>query len=304
MGNALRLSPTLFLGLPFAGCFATLFYVARLCQREQLIWFDTLFVTILCAISPWYFVSTGWLAYFDSWLVLCLFVATFSPHIASLIAVGLLAPWIDERFVLGLPMILATRYAWDKHREPETPFRWTNTLALCVSVSVYLIIRLTSFLSDGDRVTGVYTAQHTELIQEVPVLTFVEGLWQGHRVMWLFVGAFLVRGFQLWPKPFFALATGVTLLSAIGSLVIAGDMHRSLEILLPVTVAGMLMIRKWRPELLPALPLVVMVAGLLLPASHRLWFENIRFTASNMNCCDRSWIHSRRSSVASREHVN
>ncbi|MEL6104398.1 MAG: hypothetical protein AAFU85_00115 [Planctomycetota bacterium] len=273
VGNTLRLSPSLFLGIPFLGCFATLFYVARLCQRERLIWFEAFFVTMLCAISPWYFVSTGWLAYFDSWLILCLLVASFSPHLASLIAVGVLAPWIDERFVLGLPLILVTRFAWAKHLEPEKPLRWTGAVTLCLSVSVYLLVRLIRFLGDSDPVTAVYTSQHSELIQSVSLATFAEGLWQGHRVMWLFVVALLVRGFHLWPRPFFAAATGVVLVSAVGSLVIAGDMHRSLEILFPATLAGMLLVGKWRPTLLPALLLVVLVASLLLPASHRLWFE-------------------------------
>ena len=56
------------------------------------------------------FVSTGWLAYFDSWYVLGLLVATFSGSRSSpRPQPACCAPWIDERFVLALPLVVLIR---------------------------------------------------------------------------------------------------------------------------------------------------------------------------------------------------
>ena len=191
-----------------------------------------------------------------------------------MIAVGLLAPWIDERFVLALPVLIVTRCLWARHADDEDFAHWKKLTALTVSASVYLAIRLIGFLSDNDPVTSVYASQHLKLIQDVTPTTFAKGFWQGHRVMWLFAVAFLAYGWRSGPRVLFIGAAVVVTLSSVGSLLIAGDMHRSLEILFPAVIAGVFFTSKRFPKQFPIALGLVLAAGLALPASHRLWFEN------------------------------
>ena len=71
----------------------------------------TILATLLFATLPWFFVSSGWLGYFDSWYVLGLVAAAFVPSRWVLGAVAVLTPWVDERFLLALPVILLIREA-------------------------------------------------------------------------------------------------------------------------------------------------------------------------------------------------
>ena len=53
---------------------------------------SVLALTTLLATCSWFFVSTGWLGYFDSWLILSLLVVTFTrPWLWTVITV-LIAP--------------------------------------------------------------------------------------------------------------------------------------------------------------------------------------------------------------------
>jgi hypothetical protein len=54
------------------GCLAALAAVAAWTWRTTHTVLITATATLLAATSSWYFVSTGWLAYFDSWLIACI----------------------------------------------------------------------------------------------------------------------------------------------------------------------------------------------------------------------------------------
>ena len=109
VGHYLHLSRPVFLALPALGCLFVLGYVAHLVRRESGGWWVAFAAAALSGTTSWFFVSTGWLAYFDSWYVLGLLIAAFGR---SKIATGLaclLTPWVDERFVLTLPLLLVIR---------------------------------------------------------------------------------------------------------------------------------------------------------------------------------------------------
>src|SRR5262249_13710695 len=67
LGHILRLPPRWFLALPALGCLLVLWYVAILVRHEGGTRLSALAATALSATTSWFFVSTGWLAYFDSW---------------------------------------------------------------------------------------------------------------------------------------------------------------------------------------------------------------------------------------------
>lgn len=283
LGFVLGLTPTQFLLLPFIGCYVTLVYVAKLCLNNRLSVVQSVWVTILAALSPWFFVSTGWLAYFDSWLVLCLLVASFSRAWPAVVAACLIGPWIDERFVLALPVVVIVRWIWQRQlvnsptndaQPNDTRFNDVRSLWWIAGLTaIYPSVRLLSFAAGADPVTTTYTVDHAHLISLVPLTNFASGLWFGHRVNWVFVVLFLVDSFRTAPRPAAWLASGIVTLTALAALLIAGDMHRSLEMLFPVVIAGMLATPRVLGHRSTMLLVAASLASMALPAAHQLWLE-------------------------------
>ena len=109
IAHYLHFPDSLFLALPHIGCLLVLGLVAHLVWRETANRWLSFLITLLAAALPWYFVSTGWLTYFDSWWVLGLLVVGLVPSRVALVAACLITPWIDERFVVGLPLAVVVR---------------------------------------------------------------------------------------------------------------------------------------------------------------------------------------------------
>ncbi len=273
VGNLAGLSEWQFTTIPFLGCIATLFYIARLCQRVAMPVRDCLLVTTLLAMSPWYFVSTGWLAYFDSWVVFFMLVAAFSQNRIAVVIACLIAPWIDERFVLALPVLLVVRATWNDKIKAESGAMKTMIPLIGIATSVYLVIRFIALATGTDPVAHTYASEHLAMIQSVPITNFLLGVWFGHRVTWLFCIGFLVYGYKNFSRVTFALYSLVILLTTVGALVIAGDMHRSLEMLSPVCLAGALLSRELLQARFTYALAAAVVLSALLPARHQLWQE-------------------------------
>src|SRR6185312_1701767 len=72
-----HLPPRWILAMPQIGCVAVLWLVAWLTHRQLNRWWPTVLATLLFAALPWFFVSSGWLGYFDSWYVLGLLATAF-----------------------------------------------------------------------------------------------------------------------------------------------------------------------------------------------------------------------------------
>ncbi len=153
-----RLPTWLYLLVPQIGCVLTLWLVATLAFERSANWPWTGITTILFAALPWFFVSSGWLTYFDSWCVLGLLTASFVPSRILLALACLLTPWIDERFVLALPVIALTRFA---------VFDRTADLAILFAASVpYPMIRAVAYLA-GERVAHEYFVDHWRVARVV-----------------------------------------------------------------------------------------------------------------------------------------
>lgn len=273
IGHALGLTPATFLKLPVLGCLLTLTYIAYIARRAGLPRVHALAVTILAAFSPWYIVSTGWLAYFDSWLVLCLLIACFSTHSALLAIASLAGPWIDERFVIALPVIFTVRWYWqDKLSMSRTQL--VRTLALIAGVAaIYPIVRVFSWSGGSDQVTSPYISDHVRLIQSVHSSTFATGWWMGHRVSWIAFFYFLFDLTHRDPKHIRWFVISGLIGISIALLLIAGDMQRSLEVLFPAVFAGWLRLVIQYPQRAGVILAVSIVLSGLLPASHVLWLE-------------------------------
>ena len=189
VGHYLRVSHDVFLALPHVGCLLALWLSAWLTYERLRRWWPTFYATALLAALPWFFVSCSWLTYFDSWLILGLLAAAFVPSRWALGAACLATPWIEEHFVLALPVTMTVRATALGQIETGNRQDMLRDLATVIATSVpYLMIRLVAWL-DGDVYSSWYLAVHMREVRKIPFQRFVDGLWSGYRVAWLIVCA-------------------------------------------------------------------------------------------------------------------
>jgi hypothetical protein len=274
----LKLPSWLFLAMPHVGCVLTLWLMAWLTYKRSQTWWTTVFATALFGALPWFFVSVGWLAYFDSWLVLGLLTIAFVRPRWIVALSCLLTPWIDERILLALPASTLVRFATARYVENQRwqAMGWDIGTVLVASLP-YLVARAVAWLH-GDPDSSAYIQSHWQLAHTVAWPQYLLGIWSGYRVGWLFIGAAVV----LWARRVGwgwggALAI-VVFGDAVGGLFIAWDMSRTLMILTPVFVLGIWLWEEWRPTVCAGLLPTVLTANMLLPAAHVTWLMNARIS--------------------------
>jgi len=261
----------LYLVVPFVGCVLVLWLVAWIVQQRWQDWPQTFMATALFAALPWYFVSTGWLSYFDSWLVLGLLIVSFIESRVWVIVVCLLAPWIDERFVFALPIAVAVRALALRRIEQRAWRELGMDLAVMIIASIpYPAIRAVAW-SAGDPDSTSYVQKYWHDLQEVPLSRLLEGWWSGFRFSWLMIAAAIYFTVQRVGAKWGAAFAALVILSSIGALMIAADMSRTLTIECTVMLLGILLWREGEPARFRyALP-IILAANLLFPAEHVLW---------------------------------
>ena len=158
IGHYLHMSHGMYLVLPHIGCLLALWFTAALTYRRLGSWWATLVITTIFTALPWFFVSSSWLADFDSWLMLDLLVAAFVPSCAALAAVCLLTPWIDERFLLCLPATMAVRAVALGQIEQRAWGELRGDMVVAIAASLpYPAIRAVSWFA-GDANSSTYVA--------------------------------------------------------------------------------------------------------------------------------------------------
>ena len=268
----LYLPQWLFLATPQIGCLLALWLVAWLTYSRLGKWWPTCVATALFGALPWFFVSSGWLLHFDSWLVIGLLATAFVPSRWSLGLACLLTPWIDARFVLALPVAVVVRAIALARTGKSSRQELFEDLAVVLAASLpYPTIRAVAWLQ-GDADSGAYVQLHMQTIPTVPWRSFAEGLWSGYRVGWLLIVAAIVvaprRAGAWWGAALALLATG----SAVGGLFIAYDMSRTLMIVCPVLLLGIWLWEETRSQRLDRMLPILLLANLFfLPAYHVLW---------------------------------
>ena len=221
------------------------------------------------ATAP-FFTSMGWLGYYDSLLALGLLAVAFAPGRALVLAGCLLTPWVDERFILGLPLALLVRLLCS----PEASLRaWLRREALAplALAGVYALLRLTLGGSGGSQTVSQYLGQ---FVFGYPLdgLQRLAGAWAGLRLGWILallaLAACFLPAAGLRPRLGPALAA-TALLPALVALHTALDLSRSTVLLLPLLPLG------WRaaarllpPPRLTQLSLALATLALALPAHH------------------------------------
>jgi tetratricopeptide (TPR) repeat protein len=284
----LSLPVWLFLAMPAVGCLLALWLAAWLTYQRLRDWWQTGMSVTLFAALPWFFVSSGWLTYFDSWLILGLLIVGFLRSRSALALTCLITPWIDERFLLALPLTLAARMIDLRTVERRAWREFALDVAVIVAASLpYPAIRAIVWLR-GDPDSTAYVQTHWTEILYVPFSRFLEGLWSGYRVAWLMVFAavwfWAGRVGRVWGL----LLTMLVATTSVGALCIAADMSRTFAIEATIMLVGIWLWQASNPRSFAyALPLVL-AANLLLPAAHVVWpfHISIRYLYAQFDACD------------------
>lgn len=266
LGHELGLGRTAFLSLTFFGCWAAASLIAavmsrRLDDRMQGFW-----ATLLACSSGWFFTSTAWLTYNDSWIVLGLVAVAFVRSRWVLAATCFLECWIEERFLLVLPTALALR-TFTFPRDAA----WLRTFAYDVLTAVggaapYLLARFNAYSDGSDPHTAEYLAARAA--ESFPLGRYFEGALAGLRCNWIFVGVWAWLAARTSPRWWSATAITGVMFSILVCLKSAGDLHRSAAMFVVVALAGIVMLHRAKPMLCAkALPLLALLS-LVLPASH------------------------------------
>jgi hypothetical protein len=228
------------LALPVIGLLVLLGYWACVSER----WFgnrlDALLFTILLGTTGAALTVTNWLGVNDSWFLLGLVVITAGQGPWSLFAATLLAPWVDERFLLGLPLAVFCR--WWLHNRPEGFARVVVFGAL--GLLPYLLIRVCYTLWYGDATSVAYvTGTWVSLPAYVPYIRL--GWWMGLRAAWILV----ILGIWSWWRdggwPMFSSGLICAGSGMITITVLAADLSRSTNILLPLLFCGAVALRRY-----------------------------------------------------------
>jgi len=292
IGRVLRLPPRVFFSLADLGCLAVLGYIVSVLRRNRLTWSESALGAVMLGSCSWFFTSTGWLGYFDAWFALGLLLVAFAETRWAVWFACLWAPWVDERFALAAPFALLCRYLYLVHASrPARPgpadtggeTRETKAVATTAGSAVSFNPRidwgvpaalllafvglrlgvLSNHTSSGATVSG-YLGSRDFL--DAPLRRILLGVWEGLRAGWIFVVAAVIL---LRRRPVFSLVLGgVALCLVIGGLATAQDYSRSMTMLLPAALLGIVLAAEARPSWLPCVLRVGVVLALLLPAHH------------------------------------
>lgn len=268
IGHAFGLPAPVFFALAPLGCLAVLAFVVGMLRRNGAGWADCALASIMLGVGGWFFASVGWLGYFDSWVVLALLLAAFARSRWSLWLACLWAPWIDERFVIGLPLALLCGYVFrSRPAAPPAERRhdWKCDWGVPAGLAAAFVAVRLGVLAGATGGTAAPSAYLQALhLGGTPPWRIALGAWEGLRAGWLFAVASVVFSFRSrWRA---ATLAGAGISVALISLGTAQDFGRALMFLTPLAGLGTLLALEARPRwLAPALRMGA-AATLLLPA--------------------------------------
>ena len=295
LGYGLGLPAWALFGLAPAGVLAVLGYLLARLRREGAGWGAGAQVLLVLGAGSWFFTSTGWLGYYDSWLAFGLLVAALAGPAWPVWVACVLTPWIDERFLLAAPLALGCRYWWRRERaasaagagadggtgagtEPQptaaaartwwglAPREWGwHYLGPVAVLAFFAVVRLLVLPAARGTDWAGYVATQNNLAAPAVVLAW--GVWEGLRCGWLFA---VVAVWWAWrSRPAVGAGLGATALATIVvGLSVAQDFSRSMTMLLPLAAVGALLAVRRRAAWLPRALAVAVPVALLLPAHH------------------------------------
>lgn len=275
LGYVLHLPNGAVLGLAHLGCLIlTLLLVAISLRHATTLrnpGREALSFALITGASAPFFTSMGLLGYYDSWLAIALLATGFARRNGIVLAACLLAPWIDERFVIGLPLALCVRriVAGEAGGPRGAWFKQEALLPLLV-VSLYSIVRLQLGGRGGSQTVEQYLHDFV-YSQQISISQRLFGVWNGLRFGWVLVFVAIVGAWGLRKKGMGMeaglLLAGVTLTGVIG-MVTALDISRSMVLLFPIVPLGWMLATRLRGWSTFQVAPLLGISALLLPAWH------------------------------------
>jgi hypothetical protein len=128
--------------IPWIGLIAAVAFQASVLQRRCT---DACFVfggTLLFMTTSAGLVPIHWFGMNDAWVWLGLLIVSFSNSWIAVVLACLLCPWVDERFIIGLPLSWFVRCLDQRLNVDQGVNIWNGGAVLLLSLAPYLIIRL------------------------------------------------------------------------------------------------------------------------------------------------------------------
>ena len=255
------------LALPWAGVVALLAACARLLRQEGLTATQALLGLLMVGTTSAIVVPVGWLGMNDAWIWLALVAVAFVRARWLVVAACLLGPWIDERFVIGLPLACAVRGIRNDPAHAFSPGAAARELArvapwLVPYVAARLLARRFGFSDD----TGNFLQSHLRgFVVWLPWAPL--GWWMALRLGWFAVGAAAWDAGGRRPGGVAGFGAVVVGTCAV-MLVLAADISRSAAIVLPAVLLGLVTVVRRHGA--SATRWLAWLAGLnlALPAAH------------------------------------
>lgn len=242
--------------VPFAGVLALAIYVVVLLRRRQA---DARFVfggSLLFTTTSGILVPLHWFGMNDAWVWLGQLAVAFGSASWAIPLACLLGPWVDERFIIGLPLALLVR-AVDRGER----LSWRNVATVGLWLIPYAAVRIAFSLNPSEiQATRGFLTYHI-LSQAAVILPWAPlGWWMGLRGAWVPAVYALNRR---------RLALGcVALATALVSLALAADISRSIAILAPLALLGLFLLARDHPDTAPRFTLGLGLLNLAIPAAH------------------------------------
>ena len=220
--------------------------------------------TILIGTTSATLTVTGWLGLNDAWYASALIAVAFQPSLVVLAAASLVGPWVDERFVLALPLAIYVRAVALK---PNVNLQQLVAIP-AVGLIVYGVSRYLNLFHLSTTSTGGFIHYVLSSFQQWLPWTSL-GWFMGLRAVWVLVvvgagGECRRADFRpaLWP----ALLVAAPL---IAITLLASDTGRTTTMLLPLVLLGVERLLALRgAEVTQRILLLLLIANLLMPAMH------------------------------------
>jgi hypothetical protein len=257
--------------IPWFGIIALLAYLHGTLRGKGLSRRASLATLFLVAGSGGVLAAMHWYGINDGWYLLGLAVVTLGSGWRSLVYPCLLCPWVDERFLIALPLALVCRTL----SSPAFPAEASGTELVsrlkrvvwpcAVALVPYAIIRATLSLLDDDLSNREFLATVArEFVVWMPYAPLA--WWMGLRAAWLPLFSGLRDVFTTCGRPAALLVLLLSLLMLTVSLVLAQDMSRTAILFLPGLLCGAISLARTSQG--ERILVGAAVANLLLPAMH------------------------------------
>jgi hypothetical protein len=248
--------------VPWLGLVVLLAATAALARTRLADPTTALLLVALVATTGSTLTVTGWLGINDAWFAAALLAAAFARSPGWVALACLAGPWIDERFLLGLPLALIVRL-----RDCPGGLR-TATLLAAAGACLHLAIRLPDpfNLSPPELAGPLGGVARMDFVAWLPWAPL--GLFMGMRAAWILVAAAVVD------DPLHPTRLDLPLVSAGGAALaaitlVASDTSRAPTLLVPLLLLGAQRIRsRFGDAALRRALVALVVANLVLPAMH------------------------------------